>query len=255
MPGRSGVADPMQRAILINLGNTHCQLAAWAAGRLGARERCPTAALREPGWTAPLLAAHPGWPLVIASVVPAARDALAQAAGERPLHWLIAAADTGLDFSAVDPTTLGADRVANALAAAHHCPLPAIVVDCGTAITTEVVSADRRFLGGAILPGRALARRALHTGTGQLPAIPLEDDCPAALGRNTRDALRAGIDLGLLGAVRHLVQESSRALGGAGLPALAVGGDRHFFARHLDLLQAGDDDFTLHGLAAWAARL
>lgn len=245
----------MQRAILINLGNTHCHVVSWAEGRFGARERHATAALREAGWQSPLLAAQPEWPLVIAGVVPAARLVLEQAGGERPRHWLTAAADTGLDFSAVDGTTLGADRVANALAAVHHCPLPAIVVDCGTAITTEVIGADRRFLGGAILPGRALARQALHVGTGQLPAIPLADDCPAALGRNTRDALRAGIDLGVLGAVRHLVLESSRALGGAGLPAVAVGGDRHFFARHLDVLAIGDEDFTLLGLAAWAARL
>jgi type III pantothenate kinase len=243
----------MQRAVLINVGNTHAEFAAWADGRFGARERHPTAALLAPGWTSSLLAAHAGWPRVVASVVPAVRAPLDRAGG--PLTWVTAATATMLDFSAVDPATLGADRIANAVAADARGALPAIVVDCGTALTLEVVDERHRFLGGAILPGRRLARQALARGTAQLPEAPLADSLPEPLGRHTLGAITAGVDLGLLGAIDRLLRDTSLALGGRGLPAIAVGGDRDFFVRHLDHLTPGPDDFTFSGLAALADRL
>ena len=77
-----------------------------------------------------------------------------------------------LDFSSVDSTTIGADRVANAVAALDY-GTPALILDCGSAVTIELVDKNLRFLGGAIAPGRKMLRQALHANTAQLPEIPL----------------------------------------------------------------------------------
>ena len=85
-----------------------------------------------------------------------------------------------LDLSAVDSSTLGADRIANAAALAlDESRLPAVCLDAGTAVTLEIVDERKRFLGGAILPGRSLMRKSLHAGTGQLPDISLFSTLPS----------------------------------------------------------------------------
>ena len=248
----------MRQALLWNVGNTHTRLLAWQDGALlPPGEAHDTPALLAPAWASPLAAAHPDWPWVVACVVPAVRARLAESARGVPRHWVDAAlaAHAGVDLSAMDATTMGADRLANAIAARHELALPAIVLDCGTALTTTVVDAAGRCRGGAILPGRQLARTALHRGTGQLPALALGDDRPAAIGANTRDALRAGVDLGLLGAVERLLAETRRELAAPGATVVAIGGDAAYFCRHLGGVVAGAPDFTCRGLALLAARL
>ena len=108
--------------------------------------------------------------------------------------------------------------------------------------------------GGRHPAGRALLRRALHDHTGQLPLVAWADDCPAALGTCTRDAILAGVDLGVLGAVERLVRASRLALGHPSCPVLAVGGDASFFCRHLPGLTPGGALFTLRGMAQVARR-
>lgn len=236
---------------LLNIGNTHTQVGHLEGGRAVIDRTTPTAAWLE-GDAA--LAACPGdGPVLAACVVPAVRRNLAGA--RRRVVFLEASLATEVDFSRVDVSTLGADRIANAVAAAARVAGPVVVVDCGTCITTEVLSAGGRFEGGAILPGRSLWRRALRSHTGQLPLVELADDIPAALGRSTREAILAGIDLGILGAVERLVMASRQALGAPDCAALAVGGDAAYFCRGLPWLQPGGDAFTLGGLAVVAARL
>jgi type III pantothenate kinase len=171
-------------------------------------------------------------------------------------HFVSAESVPEIDFSLVDTSTLGADRVANAAVIAAELLAPAIVLDCGTAITTEVVDAEYRFRGGAIMPGRRLLRRALKANTGQLPEIPFGDDSPPAVGVNTAEAIRAGIDLGVLGAVQRVIDASRAELGGGeGCDVYVVGGDAGFFLEHLVAVTRGAEDFTMRGLALIAGRL
>lgn len=243
--------------ILLNIGNTHTQVARWSAGTLTVYGHAATSTIRSEGWEHPLLRELPREArLVGACVVPDLIPRLAACTCRQPISWLDGqlaqyVAPT-LNWSAVDLRTVGADRLANVIAAATLLALPALVLDCGTALNTVVVGPGPAFLGGAILPGRALARQALHRGTGQLPVVPLSDTLPAALGTRTVDALRAGIDLGIVGAVTHLLATTRAELGGAPLTAVAIGGDRAFFAAHVPGLTLGPDDFTLRGLAAVA---
>ena len=238
---------------LLNIGNTHTQIAHCSDGAVTLARRVATAEMVAGALPAELLELQ--GPCLAACVVPAAATALRAAAPTRDVVFLAAATVTEVDFSLVDASTLGADRVANAVAAVAGYAGAVLVLDCGTCVTIEAVDGQRRFCGGAILPGRALLRRALHEHTGPLPLVALGHDCPGALGTCTRDAFLAGVDLGILGAVARLLADSRQRLGAPACPVVAVGGDAAFFCRHLPVLQPGDELFTLRGLAVVAGRL
>ena len=119
-------------------------------------------------------------------------------------------AELPIDIRLDEPHRVGIDRLAGAAAAAviKRSGQAAIVVDCGTAVTVNMVSPDGCFLGGAILPGPALMARALSDGTSRLPemaAIELARP-PAMPGRSTSEAIAAGIGWGLRGAISRTVE-------------------------------------------------
>lgn len=152
---------------------------------------------------------------VIASVVPSLTgplaDALTALSGERPLI-VTEKLRSGLVFAVKRPSQVGADRIANAVAAFHIARRPVAAVDFGTATTITVVGKGERFLGGAILPGLHLMARALHTGTAKLPAVPVKRQ-KAILGRDTATATASGIIYGTAGAVERLIRGMEKELG------------------------------------------
>ncbi len=113
------------------------------------------------------------------------------------------------------PEKVGMDRLLNAVAANALRPKDraALVIDTGTAAHVDLVTADGRFCGGAILPGFALSAQALHHYTALLPLLSVRElaqQPPAALGRNTADAIRSGIYWGQVGALKELVIQICR---------------------------------------------
>jgi type III pantothenate kinase len=136
------------------------------------------------------------------------------------------AAATRLEATVAE-ISVGIDRLAAAAAASLVKPAdrPAVVVDCGTAVTVDMVAADGRFLGGAILPGPALMARALGEGTSKLPTVAaLVGGAPPAMpGRSTEEAIAAGIGHGIRGAVARLVAEARAASGAAPVTILTGG--------------------------------
>ena len=224
----------------LNIGNTHTQIL--AVGDDGARSlrTVPTAGF-DPS-RLDCAAEH-----VAAACVVSEQMAALEHAGIRMATP--SAASHLLDFSAVDASTLGQDRVANAVWLAAKAPLPAVVLDFGTCITAEVVDAQKRFLGGAIFPGRALTRRALNLYTSKLPFVALADELPPCPGANTADAIRMGTDAAAVDAVAGCLARLVKHLGCR--PAVyACGGDRAFFLRAPELacMADGGDDFTLRGV-------
>jgi len=245
----------MTDGLLLNVGNTHTQIAALCAGVLGPVRCVRTAALLTGEPLPELSGGREGGPCLAACVVPAAADALRRHCGAARLRFLDASMVTEIDFSLVEAATVGADRIANAVALAETLGVPGLVVDCGTAITLEAVDGARRFRGGAILPGRQLQRRSLHEHTALLPLVGLEFSRPSAFGTCTEGAICAGIDIGTLGALRELIDTVRASLGGAACAAVLIGGDAAYFARHLPGVVRGSETFTLAGLAAVAAHL
>ena len=219
--------------LLLDLGNTSAKLRlANAARLLGRTRRLPTAALLAPGGAAALKRTLAGWRYgraVLSSVVPEAARVLS---GTLPDALRVdARTDTGVDLRGYPGRqTLGADRIANlAGALARHGPGPLVVVDFGTAATFNALDAGGRFLGGVIAPGLAVVRDYLPARGAQLPPVRLTGAAPAALGRSTVAAVRAGTLLGYRGLVREILEGLRGELGGTAR-VVATGGDARFLA-------------------------
>lgn len=110
------------------------------------------------------------------------------------------------------PSEVGADRIANAAYALHHMKLPAIIVDYGTATTIDVVSKERAFVGGAILPGVRLGVESLGAKTSKLPRVDLEFP-KNVIGRNTVDCIRSGALYGYCDLIDGLLTRTVSELG------------------------------------------
>jgi type III pantothenate kinase len=155
-----------------------------------------------------------------------------------------------------EPGRVGIDRLAAAAAAvaAKGADRTAIVVDCGTATTVDMVSRDGRFLGGAILPGPELLSRALAEGTSRLPAVAdLDRGVPPEMpGRSTQAAIAAGIGLGMRGAVARLISAATAALGGQ--PEIFLTGGSRGIVRDAVPHAIEVPDLVLHGIALAAPR-
>ncbi|MBR0458222.1 MAG: type III pantothenate kinase [Victivallales bacterium] len=235
--------------LLLNIGNTHVQIAADEPDGPRLLDVCDTADARALG-TIPFLARLTmPWHATAVSVVPALQHALQQTFPH--LRFLSHKDFSSLDFSRVDTSTLGMDRIANAAAAFDFAKGAAVVIDFGTCIHTVIVDATGCFLGGAILPGRMLLRKSLATYTAQLPLLPLRDEVPPPCGPNTLEAIAAGVDLGVVGAVRELLAQTRRVLGES-CRVFPAGGDAPFFLKALPELQPGPDLLTLRGVAVVA---
>lgn len=239
--------------LLLNIGNTHTQVAfADSNGNIEEPIRIiPTAQWQSNIQLLPQAADD--CRVWAACVVPYARKILSGSKFYRNLFWVDAAAGeaAGLDFSSIDTSTLGADRIANAAALLMHGRLPASNFDCGTAITLETVLENGVFAGGAIMPGRKLMRMALKNGTAALPELPLDLPLPEELGKNTLQAMTLGIDLGAVGMVRELMKKSSD-LGVKYM--VASGGDAEFFCKQIPGLEKAGKLFTLLGMYFIAAK-
>lgn len=123
---------------------------------------------------------------------------------------LLASGDLPLTIELPRPDMVGIDRLLGAVAANRLRPAgrPAVVVDLGTAITVDLVSAAGAFAGGAILPGIGLSARGLYEFTDLLPLLEMQDLAapPPVVGLDTIAALRSGIYWGAVGGVREVVQ-------------------------------------------------
>ena len=187
--------------------------------------------------------------MIIASVVPDVEWTL-QKLGHKHLKLnpvcLNSQTDSGLAILLTNPQELGADRIANAVAAHHTYGGNLIVVDFGTATTFDCVSATAEYLGGAIVPGFGISRQALFTYAARLNNISLEKP-QRAIGRNTAECLQSGMMWGFGGQVDGLVRRMSAEF--PGKPAVvATGGYATLIAPYSDCIDHVDPLLTLEGL-------
>ncbi|MGJ3244379.1 MAG: type III pantothenate kinase [Opitutales bacterium] len=170
----------------------------------------------------------------IACVVPGIQDAVVAAVnhylGHPPLV-LQAGVKTGLKIKTQVPGEVGADRIANAIAACHLFPdTDRLVIDFGTATTVDAISADNAYLGGVIAAGIGLSMRALATGTAKLPSVAIEAPSRAC-GRTTATNIQSGLYYGHLGMLKELTARiSNEAFAGRRPVVLATGGYAPLFA-------------------------
>lgn len=130
---------------------------------------------------------------------------------------------TGLNIKIDNPAQLGADLVADAVAALAEYPTPLVIFDMGTANTMSVIDGKKRFLGGAIMAGPRLSVDSLSTRTSQLPHIEL--DAPGkVIGSNTIQCMQSGVIYGHAAMIDGLVDRVEDELGEPLAAVIATGG-------------------------------
>jgi type III pantothenate kinase len=148
---------------------------------------------------------------------------------------------------------VGADRIANALAARALYGTPAIVVDLGTATTFDCISREGAYLGGAISPGVGTSTEELFRRAARVPRVELRRP-RRALGRTTEESLRAGVLWGAAGQVDALVRRLAREMKGTPR-VIATGGWAKVVAPECETVEAVDEGLTLKGMKIlWEAR-
>ena len=192
---------------------------------------------------------------VACTVLPDGLRAVAAVLAEHEVPLLIAGQDLAcpLELRYPDPSTLGPDRWVAAWAA-HRQFGACVVVDCGTALTVDVVTEAGAFLGGAIAPGAGTSARGLSAA---VPSLPAPDPSRALAGVpvTSTDAVGAGVSWGFCGAVERLVQEIERAGDVRGATRVLTGGEAEDYLRHGRLEFEHVPDLVHRGLAAlWEAR-
>lgn len=187
--------------------------------------------------------------VVYASVVPSLDETYLEAVreylGVRCLK-VSANLDLGIEIKTQNPSDVGADRLLNAVAAKDKYGTPLIVVDLGTAITLDVVSAEGAYLGGAIAPGMEMGMELLFSRTAKLPQISLVAP-ERYIGDSTATAIQSGIIYGFVGMIDALARGIFAELGGP-CKVIATGGHANILARHSEIVTVADQWLTLDGL-------
>ena len=155
----------------------------------------------------------------------------------------------GVKANIDNPREVGADRLVNAVAGNKLYGGPLIIVDFGTATTFDVVGVDGNYEGGVICPGINLSLHALHQAAAKLPHIAIEAPKTAQVtGKNTLDAMQAGVFWGYIGLIEGIVRRL-RLEHGAKTKVIATGGLATIFGPHTDAIEIISGDLTLQGLA------
>jgi len=152
---------------------------------------------------------------------------------------------TGMPIRIDNPLEVGADRLVNAIAAYERFGNACIVVDFGTGINVDVVSAEGEYLGGAIGPGLEISLTALIDRAARITRIDL-DPPETAIGRSSRAAIQSGFVFGFAGMIDGIVRRIEDELGAASL--LATGGFAKVVVPFTETIEEVDDMLTLKGL-------
>jgi type III pantothenate kinase len=239
--------------LLVDISNSYTKLAFATRQRLAKPIRYPTneltvAILRQ------ILCGRRVEAIIVSSVVPRRNRIVAAAAGSSRLLFLSPQLDLGVGIDYPAPRSIGADRLANAAAVAQLYGYPAIVVDFGTAVTFDVVSARGDYVGGVIAPGLEAMTSFLYDRTALLPKLSLREPL-RAIGKTTRDAMLSGAVFGYRGLVREILVRVSRENFPRGKPrVIATGGYAKLIARKLPEIEAVHPNLTLEGLRIIANR-
>lgn len=245
--------------LLFDIGNTNTHIGVANAGRVLRKIEIPTRSWFNAGVKDSIMRIAGRNPIegaALCSVVPEATPLALKAVWQL---WKIDALEltpktlrgVGIDYP--KPKTIGPDRLANAVAARHHCGAPVVVVDFGTAVTFDVVDRKGNYIGGIIAPGLAAMTDYLHEKTALLPRVRIRE-VDSAIGKSTEHAMLVGAVQGYRGLVRELIADLKSELKTRRLPVIATGGYAQLIAAKLPEIWAVDQNLTLEGLRlTWCA--
>ncbi len=237
---------PTAEFLLIDNSNSFTKLALSSRDTVGISRKLRTSELTPETLRRVLR----GWKfarIVLCSVVPAKRDIIAECLAGLSLHEVTHRSNLGVGIDYPKPASIGADRLANAAYAAAAYGAPCVVVDFGTAVTFDIISAEKKYIGGVIAPGLEAMTDYLHTRTALLPKISLIEP-PGPVGKSTKHAMLAGAVYGYRGLVREILAEIQRDLAARKLRVVATGGYADLIAAGVKEIAAVHPGLTLEGL-------
>ena len=227
--------------LLININNTNTSFALATPARIGRVVRQPTATLRELPFDARRIRA-----VVLSSVVPAATKRILPKLPVKPL-LVTGTANLGIGVRYPQKNQIGADRLANAVAAIRLYGSPAIVVDFGTAVTFDIVNARGEYIGGVIAPGLSAVTDYLYQRTALLPRIKLTEP-RSVVGKSTAGAMRVGAVIGYRGLVKEILAALRREPGMERAHIVATGGYAKLIAHKIPAITHVNPMLTLEGM-------
>ncbi|MDZ4801810.1 MAG: type III pantothenate kinase [Bryobacteraceae bacterium] len=187
--------------------------------------------------------------IIVASVVPPLDSTLATMSRryfDREAMFVKSTTLTGLTILYDHPREVGADRIVNSVAALHKYGGPCVVVDLGTAITFDAVSANAEYLGGLICPGIGMSVQGLFTKTARLPMVDfLQPD--RLIGTNTVSSMQSGLYYGVIGMIDGILERMIGELGPL-TKAIGTGGQAELIVPTSRFIRQVDADLTLEGL-------
>jgi len=246
------------KLLVVDVGNTSTAVGVWSRGRVGAVSHCDGGFAQASAAVSGLAAANKVEALAYLSVVPKVDSKWKRFVSAElgvpfvPVAHQLFSSFSGLSLDYPKPETIGADRLADAAAAADRYGAPVIVCDFGTAFTAAVVTADRKWRGGVIAPGFPLMRDYLWERTAKLPRMELGGRAPK-IGRSTEEAMRFGALVGYRGMVREIVSQLTKNFR-TDFRLVATGGFAKWVLRGSGLPFAVDTTLTLHGAGLLVAR-
>ena len=236
-------------ALVIDIGNTSTSIGYYRNGRVNSVGVC-TSRFKDAAVVVPLITVRSVDRVIIASVVPPVnarwKKVLKSAGLPTPLlvsHSL----ELGVPVDYPHPERIGADRLANAAAAAKLIGMPSVVCDFGTALTFDVLDGKRGYIGGIICPGLPLMFDYLAEKTALLPHVE-PSKTKAVVGRNTKEAMQIGARMGYRGMVREILSALKGDLKAKTLPVCCTGGYAGWIFKDWDVEAIIDPKLTLKGL-------
>lgn len=187
---------------------------------------------------------------VICSVVPQVTPTIERiiaAKVSRPVYVLGKNLNIPIKNLYAKPKQVGQDRLLCAYMATRLYGAPVISIDVGTAITFDVVSKNREYLGGIILSGLTLSLTALHSYTALLPQVPLRRT-KSLIGKDTKTSMLSGVSFGYGSLIDGLIEKLKKQIG-AQAKAVATGGDSLFIKPYSKRIDYFEPDMALKGMA------
>lgn len=248
----------MSKLLTLDAGNTNITIGVFDGGRLSHRWRLRTVHEQtEDEWGILLrnLFSLGGIDLsgveavIVSSVVPPLNPTLAAMSRryfQRDAQFVTAGTDTGLKVLYDHPREVGADRIVNSVAALHKYGGPCVVVDLGTAITFDCVTAEAEYLGGIICAGIGISIDALFARTAKLPKVDFREP-EKLIGSNTVGSIQSGLYYGALGMIDGILERLVGEMGPE-VRTVATGGQARLITEGSKFLKHADEDLTLEGL-------